>query len=109
MFETHSLTGSKAVYKKVGYWNGALLIPTESGVADVRPAPNVGKALKALGIPQDKPVALQYKIEGPYWHFQWWGAQKNRKYGAAFDVAMDTGASVTVSTDEYLTEDEMSF
>lgn len=108
MFETHSLTGSKAVYKKVGYWNGALLIPTESGVADVRPAPKVGEALKALGIPQDKPVALQYKVEGPYWHFQWHGAEKNREYGAAFDVSMDADTPASVPTDEYLTEDEMS-
>lgn len=106
MFETKSLTGSKATYFQVGFVNGKLLRPDTAPID----APDVAKALANLHIPTDKPVVLQYKLDGDSVHFQWAGPKRNRDYGAAFDVKNPWhAASVKAAVSpEYLSEDEMA-
>lgn len=109
MFTTKSLTGSGITYQKVGYVNGYLLRPSQDGLGvEATAAPKVAEALKTLDVPTDQPVELQYKLDGEAAHFQWQGEERNRKYGAAFDVPNPFVAPTKSAASVYLTEDEMA-
>lgn len=108
MFVVKSLTGSKATYRKVGLVNGKLIRPAADGGVETVDGSAVVAQLKDLHISTAKPVELQVKIEGKYAHFQWAGSQKNREYGAAFDVLNPWAKQVTPISPEYLSEDEMA-